>query len=122
MDDVVFVIGYEQELEEKLNDQKFQASLHDKELGWWLLKKQIPSQNMTWVCNIRWKDSYFFGLSACGLGESDGLGELDGLGLGFGLIAGGVLGTVHDCLLRLLLFCLVLWFFWLFFDIVLTSL
>lgn len=32
IDDVVFAIGYEQELEEKLNDRKFQASLHDKEL------------------------------------------------------------------------------------------
>ena len=33
IDDMVFAIGYEQELEEKLNDQKFQTSLRDKELG-----------------------------------------------------------------------------------------
>lgn len=32
IDDVVFALGYEQELEEKLNDRKFLASLHDKEL------------------------------------------------------------------------------------------
>ncbi len=30
---MVFTIGYEQELEEKLNDRKFQSSLRDKELG-----------------------------------------------------------------------------------------
>ena len=33
IDDVVFAIGYEQELEEKFQERKFQASLHDKELG-----------------------------------------------------------------------------------------
>lgn len=32
IDDVVFAIGYEQELEAKLNERKFMASLHDKEL------------------------------------------------------------------------------------------
>ena len=32
IDDVVFAIGYEQGLEDRLNDRKFQASLHDKEL------------------------------------------------------------------------------------------
>ena len=32
IDDVVFAIGYEQELEVRLNDRKFQASLHNKEL------------------------------------------------------------------------------------------
>ena len=32
IDDIVFAIGYEKELEEKLNDRKFLASLHDKEL------------------------------------------------------------------------------------------
>ena len=32
IDDVVFAIGYENELDEKLADRKFQAQLHDKEL------------------------------------------------------------------------------------------
>ena len=32
LDDVVFAIGYEAELEERMNDRKFQARLHDKEL------------------------------------------------------------------------------------------
>lgn len=32
LDDVVYAIGFEQELEDRLNDRKFQASLHDKEL------------------------------------------------------------------------------------------
>lgn len=32
LDDIVFAVGYESELEEKLNDRKFQASLHDKEI------------------------------------------------------------------------------------------
>ena len=33
VDNMVFAIGYEQELEGKLNDRKFQTSLRDKELG-----------------------------------------------------------------------------------------
>lgn len=32
LDDVVYAIGFEQELEDRLNERKFQASLHDKEL------------------------------------------------------------------------------------------
>ena len=32
IDDVVFAIGYERELESKLNERKFMAALHDKEL------------------------------------------------------------------------------------------
>lgn len=32
LDDIIFAIGFEQELEDKLNERKFQASLHDKVL------------------------------------------------------------------------------------------
>ena len=32
IDDVIFSIGYEKELEQNLADRKFQAQLHDKEL------------------------------------------------------------------------------------------
>ena len=32
IDDVVFAIGYEAELEDRLNERKFLANLHDKEL------------------------------------------------------------------------------------------
>lgn len=32
IDDIVFAIGYENELEQKLAERKFMASLHDKEL------------------------------------------------------------------------------------------
>ena len=32
LDDIVFAIGYAQDLEDKLNERKFMASLHGKEL------------------------------------------------------------------------------------------